>query len=82
MEEVFERLKCTKNGLTSEEVEERIAAFGYNKLEEKKVNWPFLLRQKINIVDFIVNTYIGIVSPFIFLTKYLEMVLWGRKIRY
>jgi len=41
MEEVFERLKCTKNGLTSEEVEERIAEFGYNKLEEKKVNWPF-----------------------------------------
>ncbi|KAJ8447273.1 hypothetical protein Cgig2_013050 [Carnegiea gigantea] len=38
MEEVFERLKCTKNGLTSEEVQERIAVFGYNKLEEKKEN--------------------------------------------
>lgn len=37
MEEVFEKLKCTKEGLSSEEVEKRLNMFGYNKLEEKKV---------------------------------------------
>mgnify|MGYP002775962575 CR=1 FL=1 len=37
MEEVFEQLRCSKSGLTSDEVEERLDIFGYNKLEEKKV---------------------------------------------
>ncbi|GAB4844289.1 plasma membrane H+-ATPase [Ancistrocladus abbreviatus] len=36
LEEVFEQLKCTKKGLSSDEVQDRLAEFGYNKLEEKK----------------------------------------------
>ncbi|KAG9441440.1 hypothetical protein H6P81_017294 [Aristolochia fimbriata] len=38
VEEVFEQLKCTKQGLTSEEGEQRLQIFGPNKLEEKKEN--------------------------------------------
>ncbi|KAJ8634590.1 hypothetical protein MRB53_008857 [Persea americana] len=49
VEEVFEQLKCTKEGLTSEEGANRLQIFGPNKLEEKKVatllavyaNWGF-----------------------------------------
>lgn len=37
MEEVFEQLKCTKEGLSSEEGANRLQIFGPNKLEEKKV---------------------------------------------
>ncbi|OVA00927.1 Cation-transporting P-type ATPase [Macleaya cordata] len=36
MEEVFEQLKCTKEGLTSDEGANRLQIFGPNKLEEKK----------------------------------------------
>nr|CAB3482555.1 unnamed protein product [Digitaria exilis] len=36
VEEVFQTLKCTKAGLSSEEAQARIAVFGPNKLEEKK----------------------------------------------
>ncbi|KAJ7979438.1 Plasma membrane ATPase [Quillaja saponaria] len=36
IEEVFEQLKCTKEGLTSAEGENRLQIFGPNKLEEKK----------------------------------------------
>ncbi|CAI0554203.1 unnamed protein product [Linum tenue] len=36
MEEVFEHLKCTREGLSSDEVQQRLELFGYNKLEEKK----------------------------------------------
>ncbi|CAN6906264.1 unnamed protein product [Brassica oleracea] len=36
MEEVFEELKCTKQGLTSDEASYRLDLFGPNKLEEKK----------------------------------------------
>nr|DAD45763.1 TPA_asm: hypothetical protein HUJ06_003993 [Nelumbo nucifera] len=36
IEEVFEQLKCTKEGLTSEEGANRLQIFGPNKLEEKK----------------------------------------------
>ncbi|CAI9784742.1 unnamed protein product [Fraxinus pennsylvanica] len=36
VEEVFEQLKCTKEGLSSEEGENRLRIFGPNKLEEKK----------------------------------------------
>ncbi|PON60865.1 P-type ATPase [Parasponia andersonii] len=36
IEEVFEHLKCTKDGLGSDEVQKRLDMFGYNKLEEKK----------------------------------------------
>ncbi|KAL4590932.1 hypothetical protein LXL04_003879 [Taraxacum kok-saghyz] len=38
VEEVFDKLKCTKEGLSSDEVEKRLNMFGYNKLEEKKEN--------------------------------------------
>lgn len=37
VEEVFEQLKCTREGLTSEEGANRLQIFGPNKLEEKKV---------------------------------------------
>ncbi|KAI5583310.1 hypothetical protein POPTR_006G005900v4 [Populus trichocarpa] len=36
IEEVFEKLKCTKEGLRTTEGEERLRIFGPNKLEEKK----------------------------------------------
>ncbi|KAK6944556.1 Cation-transporting P-type ATPase, N-terminal [Dillenia turbinata] len=36
LEEVFELLKCTKEGLTTQEGEQRLQIFGPNKLEEKK----------------------------------------------
>ncbi|GMJ04178.1 H(+)-ATPase 11 [Hibiscus trionum] len=36
LEEVFETLRCDKNGLTTEAAEQRLAIFGYNKLEEKQ----------------------------------------------
>ncbi|KAI5083900.1 hypothetical protein GOP47_0000069 [Adiantum capillus-veneris] len=35
IEEVFEQLRCTKEGLTSDEGGSRLKIFGYNKLEEK-----------------------------------------------
>ncbi|KAL0285425.1 UNVERIFIED_CONTAM: Plasma membrane ATPase 3 [Sesamum calycinum] len=36
IEEVFENLRCTRDGLTTEAAQERLAIFGHNKLEEKK----------------------------------------------
>ncbi|GMJ11133.1 H(+)-ATPase 5 [Hibiscus trionum] len=36
IEEVFEQLKCTRAGLTSDEGTQRLQVFGPNKLEEKK----------------------------------------------
>lgn len=36
VKEVFDQLRCTKEGLTSAQGEERLAIFGPNKLEEKK----------------------------------------------
>ncbi|KAM7265857.1 hypothetical protein ACFE04_003540 [Oxalis oulophora] len=38
IEEVFVQLKCTKQGLTSAEGDQRLQLFGPNKLEEKKEN--------------------------------------------
>lgn len=37
IEEVFENLRCTREGLTTTAAQERLSIFGYNKLEEKKV---------------------------------------------
>lgn len=37
IDEVFEQLKCTREGLSSSEGENRLQIFGPNKLEEKKV---------------------------------------------
>jgi hypothetical protein len=39
IEEVFEQLKCSREGLTSDEGATRLQVFGPNKLEEKKVNF-------------------------------------------
>ncbi|KAL4335966.1 hypothetical protein GQ457_07G038250 [Hibiscus cannabinus] len=36
VEEVFQQLECTREGLTSAEVEKRLQIFGPNKLEEKR----------------------------------------------
>lgn len=36
IEEVFEQLKCSREGLTSDEGANRLQIFGPNKLEEKK----------------------------------------------
>ncbi|KAL4584267.1 hypothetical protein LXL04_008863 [Taraxacum kok-saghyz] len=36
IEEVFENLRCSKEGLASSAAEERLVIFVYNKLEEKK----------------------------------------------
>ncbi|KAH9734219.1 ATPase 11 plasma membrane-type-related [Citrus sinensis] len=36
MEEVFETLKCSQEGLSTEAAEQRLSTFGYNKLEEKR----------------------------------------------
>ncbi|KAK1563273.1 hypothetical protein Q3G72_025292 [Acer saccharum] len=36
IEEVFETLRCNKDGLTTEAAEQRLTIFGYNKLEEKQ----------------------------------------------
>ncbi|XP_041998620.1 plasma membrane ATPase 2-like isoform X2 [Salvia splendens] len=36
IDELFPHLKCTKEGLTTEEAEERLNKVGYNRLEEKK----------------------------------------------
>lgn len=49
VEEVFEQLKCTKEGLSSEEGANRLQIFGPNKLEEKKV--PFLYDTLTNIAN-------------------------------
>ncbi|PWA44897.1 P-type ATPase [Artemisia annua] len=35
MEEVYENLRCSKNGLTSEDARRRLEIYGHNKLEEK-----------------------------------------------
>lgn len=36
---MFENLRCSKEGLTTEAAEERLGIFGHNKLEEKKVRF-------------------------------------------
>lgn len=42
IEEVFENLRCSKEGLTSDAAEERLTIFGPNKLEEKRVRFLLL----------------------------------------
>lgn len=42
IEEVFQTLRCNSNGLTTEAAEQRLAIFGYNKLEEKQVHEYYL----------------------------------------
>lgn len=52
VEEVFEKLKCTEEGLSSDEVHKRLDLFGYNKLEEKKVKENLLLILNIGLLIF------------------------------
>ncbi|KAK4427239.1 Plasma membrane ATPase 3 [Sesamum alatum] len=40
IDEVFENLRCTREGLTTAAAQERLAIFGHNKLEEKKGKPP------------------------------------------
>lgn len=40
---MFENLRCSKEGLTSEAAEERLTIFGHNKLEEKQVFFFLLI---------------------------------------
>ncbi|CAN1748371.1 ATPase 7, plasma membrane-type, partial [Linum perenne] len=45
VEEVFEKLNCSRDGLTLDEVEKRLQLFGHNKLEEKRVSLLFSLQE-------------------------------------
>eukprot|EP00249_Psilotum_nudum_P023376 c28851_g1_i1 orf=738-3596(+) len=36
IEEVFDQLRCTREGLSTDEAQERLSIFGHNKLEEKQ----------------------------------------------
>lgn len=56
MEEVFEQLKCSKQGLTTEEGEKRLQIFGPNKLEEKKVKEKLKISEYLNWVCLINET--------------------------
>ena len=44
VEEVFVKLKCSTKGLTTSDAQARIAMFGPNKLEEKKVRSRSMIR--------------------------------------
>jgi uncharacterized protein YciI len=47
LEEVFENLRCSREGLTTQQAQQRLEIFGPNKLEEKEVCFvPYLLFQK------------------------------------
>ena len=50
VDEVFEQLKCTREGLTSEEGENRLKIFGPNKLEEKKVRPHCLVSSCVKVM--------------------------------
>jgi H+-transporting ATPase len=39
LKEVFENLRCSRGGLTSEQAQQRLQLFGPNKLEEKEVRF-------------------------------------------
>ncbi|CAI0555861.1 unnamed protein product [Linum tenue] len=52
LEEVFEQLKCTREGLSSDEGANRLQIFGPNKLEEKKVCSPFI-EQESKVLKFL-----------------------------
>ena len=43
VQEVFEQLLCTKEGLSTEEGQKRLLIFGQNKLEEKKAIFILLM---------------------------------------
>ena len=39
IDEVFENLRCSHQGLTSEQAQQRLQIFGPNRLEEKEVRF-------------------------------------------
>ncbi|KAF8393076.1 hypothetical protein HHK36_021317 [Tetracentron sinense] len=55
VEEVFEQLKCTKEGLTTEEGEQRLEIFGPNKLEEKKALFLYFESKLLKFLGFMWN---------------------------
>ncbi|KAJ0105271.1 hypothetical protein Patl1_18425 [Pistacia atlantica] len=59
IEEVFEKLKCTKEGLNSDEVQARLELFGYNKLEEKKVSYDLFLLFSVYILESKILKFLG-----------------------
>lgn len=42
LEEVFEQLRTSQAGLSSEDAEVRLQIFGPNKLEEKRASFPLI----------------------------------------
>jgi H+-transporting ATPase len=52
IEEVLENLRCSREGLTTQAAEERLAIFGHNKLEEKKVLPFFFINILLTISGF------------------------------
>ncbi|KAG5379944.1 hypothetical protein IGI04_027786 [Brassica rapa subsp. trilocularis] len=56
IEEVFTQLRCTREGLTSDEGHTRLEIFGPNKLEEKKANTlnkPFFILFESKVLKFL-----------------------------
>ncbi|CAN1341461.1 Plasma membrane ATPase 4, partial [Linum perenne] len=53
IEEVFEQLKCSREGLTSDEGANRLHVFGPNRLEEKKVLKSLSLIQESKLLKFL-----------------------------
>lgn len=51
IEEVFENLRCSREGLTSRAAEERLVIFGHNKLEEKKVLLETLSEARVSFCN-------------------------------
>ncbi|KAG5545051.1 hypothetical protein RHGRI_017500 [Rhododendron griersonianum] len=52
LEEVFEQLRTSEGGLTSEDAEVRLQIFGPNKLEEKTVSIKLLIISDSSLVNF------------------------------
>ena len=68
IEEVFAQLRCSQEGLTSEEGASRLQIFGLNKLEEKKVSEFCNIAQKLIYRSFFAhlnNLYIATISSLV-----------------
>lgn len=85
MDEVFNQLQCTKEGLTTSEAEKRLQMFGPNKLEEKEAfffcynsrfQYVFCLFYGNKIVIYIINHKTGEQVPQI-LGFYVESFVMG-----
>ena len=58
LEEVFEHLKCTREGLSHEAFQQRLDLFGYNKLEEIKVSGKEKIRIKETFRPYIFSRFL------------------------